>query len=147
MRNRDNHINIWPPGGRYIELCVFGSRTVPAGPPRDVIRFAVVGGEVSLACDRVILAVGQQGSAPAWLGQHGIDLDEGLVVVDPEGRTAATSIYAGGDCGHGPDLISSAAAAGRRAAVAVCDDHRLSMRGNRGVHPNAHPRTIVESTP
>lgn len=88
------------------------------------ILFDVEGASRSVKCNQVILALGQQGSAPDWLSQFGVELDQGQVIVDSDGRTSASKLYAGGDCSYGPDLISTAAAAGRRAAISVCDDSR-----------------------
>lgn len=115
-------------------LAIEGSEAVTA------IRFRVEGNQQLIACDKVILAVGQQGSSPAWLHHYGVDLNAGLVVVDPQGRTGASAIYAGGDCGHGADLISRAAAAGQRAALAVVADHRLTARIKQQLRPRARPR-------
>ena len=79
----------------------------------------------------MIQAIGQQGSSPGWLSQHGVQIQQGQIITDGEGRTSSTVIYAGGDCVHGPDLISTAAAAGRRAALAVYDDFKSGHRRNK----------------
>jgi len=86
------------------------------------VQFDVKGREQAIECDMVILAIGQQGSAPGWLAHYGVKIEKGQVISDEDGRTTSTTIYAGGDCVHGPDLIVTAAAAGRRAALAAYDD-------------------------
>jgi len=87
------------------------------------VHVAVAGGDAALQpCDQVVVAVGQQGSAPAWLAGFGIALDAGQVTVDSDGRTTRAGVYSGGDCVHGPDLIVTATAAGQRAAAAARAD-------------------------
>ena len=76
----------------------------------------------TLACEVVILAFGQQARAPEWLGAYGVVAADGTLQIDAGGRSAHPKIYAGGDCAHGPDLIVTAAAAGRRAAEAALAD-------------------------
>jgi len=49
-----------------------------------------------------------------------------VIVVDANGRTSNPKIYAGGDNGHGPDLVVTAVAAGRRAAQGILDSFTLS---------------------
>jgi len=44
------------------------------------------------------------------------------VLVEPaDGRTSHPQVYAGGDCQRGADLAVTAAADGRRAALAIID--------------------------
>jgi NADPH-dependent glutamate synthase beta subunit-like oxidoreductase len=56
-----------------------------------------------------------------WQNLDGLQTDRaGLIVVDPEtGRTNLRGVFAGGDNVHGPDLVVTAIAAGRRAALAM----------------------------
>ncbi len=93
------------------------------------VRFAVGEGESAtvetIACDAVILAFGQQAAAPGWLEACGVETEYGAVRVDAHGRTSHPRVFAGGDCAHGPDLIVTAAAAGRRAARTVLAQGRL----------------------
>jgi glutamate synthase (NADPH/NADH) small chain len=93
------------------------------------VRFAVGEGEVAtvetLSCDVVILAFGQQAAAPGWLEGCGVETEDGAVRVDAHGRCSHPRVFAGGDCTHGPDLIVTAAAAGRRAARTVLAQWRL----------------------
>jgi glutamate synthase (NADPH/NADH) small chain len=107
----------------HAPLAIEGEAAVKA------VRFRVGEGdtptEQHLACDAVILAFGQQASAPAWLGESGVALEDGALRVDAHGRTSHPRVYAGGDCVHGPDLIVTAAAAGRRAARTLLAQRRL----------------------
>jgi glutamate synthase (NADPH/NADH) small chain len=93
------------------------------------VRFALGEGETttveSIACDLVILAFGQQAAAPNWLEDCGVETEYGAVRVDAHGRSSHPRVFAGGDCAHGPDLIVTAAAAGRRAARTVLAQGRL----------------------
>jgi NADPH-dependent glutamate synthase beta subunit-like oxidoreductase len=93
------------------------------------VRFGIGEGESttaqSLPCDAVILAFGQQAAAPAWLARAGVEIEYGAVRVDAHGRTSHPRVFVGGDCAHGPDLIVTAAAAGRRAARTVLAQWRL----------------------
>ena len=92
----------------------------------DGVRFRVgddpESHDQTLACDAVILAFGQQAHAPEWLGPYGVVAADGTLQIDADGRSAHPKIFAGGDCAHGPDLIVTAAAAGRRAAEAALAD-------------------------
>lgn len=73
-----------------------------------------------IACDTVILALGQQPEPPVWLASLGVASDaRGLIVVDNNGRTGHPAIFAGGDISNGPDLAVTAIAAGRRAAQGI----------------------------
>jgi glutamate synthase (NADPH/NADH) small chain len=84
------------------------------------VRFAVDGGERAVACDRVVLAFGQEPDPPAWLAALGVATDPtGLIRVDASGRTSNPQVYAGGDNTQGPGLVVTALAAGRRAAEAL----------------------------
>ena len=88
--------------------------------------------EKEIACDTIILAVGQA-SDLSFLGEdHGLKITpQNLIAVDPS--TLATSrpgVFAGGDVAFGPRIVISAVADGRRAAVAI-DTHITG----RGVEP------------
>ena len=73
--------------------------------------------------DSAILALGYW--PDPTIGDATPDLEThkwGLIVVDPEtGATSIPGVYAGGDGVHGPDLVVTAVAAGRRAARAIDD--------------------------
>jgi glutamate synthase (NADPH/NADH) small chain len=81
---------------------------------------------ISIPCDAVILAFGQQPAAPYWLEAGGVATEYGAIKVDAHGRTSHPRIFAGGDAVHGADLIVTAAAAGRRAARTVLAEQRLA---------------------
>jgi len=87
------------------------------------------GGEEVINCDVLILAVGQVPQPPAWLEHFDVLTDEqGIIRVDENGRTSNARIYAGGDNTHGPDLVVTAVAAGRRAADGMLDSFRPARR-------------------
>jgi len=78
------------------------------------------GRPVRIACDVLILAVGQRPAEAGWLQALGIATDaQGRIQVDEHGQTTLPGVYAGGDLVHGPDLVVTAVAAGRRAAQGI----------------------------
>ena len=74
--------------------------------------------------DVVIMALGFDMESFPWLGDSNVELGKwGEVVIDPEtGQTSNPKIYAGGDCYRGADLVVTAAADGRRAALAIMEE-------------------------
>lgn len=85
-------------------------------------------GQERIDCDAVIFAVGQLLQPPAWLGRLGVATDaEGRIRIDAQGRTSHPQIYAGGDNTHGPDLVVTAIAAGRRAAGGMLQSFRPAV--------------------
>lgn len=81
------------------------------------------GTEHCVAADVVIMALGFDVAALPWLTGTGIELGRwGEVCIDPAtGRTSHPKVYAGGDCQRGADLVVTAAADGRRAALAIME--------------------------
>jgi glutamate synthase (NADPH/NADH) small chain len=78
------------------------------------------GADEVLACEAAIIAFGQEAAKPDWLKFLGIATDErGFIKVDENGRTSHPKVFAGGDNTHGPDLVVTAIAAGRRASRAI----------------------------
>ena len=106
------------------------------------VRFRTPTGPVTVPADVVVPAFGFEPAAPAWLAAVGVALEEdGRIRVDRRGRTTHPRIYAGGDAAHGPDLVVTAAAAGRRAAEAMLADRspRGRLRGLLGRGGRAAP--------
>lgn len=81
------------------------------------------GSEHCVAADAVIMALGFDVAGLPWLNDTGITLGRwGEVCIDPAtGRTSHPKVYAGGDCQRGADLAVTAAADGRRAALAIME--------------------------
>ncbi|MGZ3438419.1 MAG: FAD-dependent oxidoreductase, partial [Polyangia bacterium] len=93
----------------------------------DKGRFApefVPDSDKEIACDTVVLAVGQMADLGFLGDDHGLALTaQGLISVDA--KTLATSragVFAGGDIAFGPRIVISAVADGRRAARSI-DTH------------------------
>lgn len=91
----------------------------------------IPGSEYSVAVDTVILALGYWpddtlGQTTPGLKTH----DHGLIAAGPGGQTSRPGVFAAGDAVSGPDLVSTALAAGLRAAEAI-DDY-LRSRTRRG---------------
>lgn len=70
--------------------------------------------------DVVIFALGFDMIDYSFLSNNGIDTDKwGQIMVDENYETTKSSIYAGGDCYRGADLVVTAARDGRDAAKAI----------------------------
>ena len=100
-------------------------RTILADPGADGRRRIeeLPGSEHCVAADVVSRALGFDGAGLPWLADAGIALGRwGELLIDAgTGRTSHPKIYAGGDCQRGADLAVTAAADGRRAALAIMD--------------------------
>lgn len=71
-------------------------------------------------CDAAIIAFGQQADSDNWLTELDLATDaRGFICADETGRTSHPKIFAGGDNSHGPDLVVTAIAAGRRASLGI----------------------------
>ena len=83
--------------------------------------------EFIMPAGAVILAFGYQPSPPAWLTEHGVELNQwGLVKAEESLTTHAMQtsnpkIFAGGDMVLGADLVVTAIAQGRAAAHGIMD--------------------------
>ena len=94
-----------------------------------------------LECDAVILAIGQRPETARWMEELGIETDpQGRILVDERGHTAVKGIFAGGDDTLGPDLVVTAAAAGRRAAEGILQWLHPLKRLRWVAHPRHLPR-------
>ena len=90
-----------------------------AGGALVAVRFARPdASEVELACDRVVLAIGQSKLRAIAGALPGVTLDaRGCVVADAKtGRTGNPKVFAGGDCVNGGKEVVNAVAEGRDAA-------------------------------
>ncbi|MGA3210104.1 MAG: FAD-dependent oxidoreductase [Terriglobales bacterium] len=96
------------------------------------------GSEKVLACDTVIMAIGQAPNLEFLRPEDEIQVSpRGLISVNRESlMTTAPGIFAGGDCVFGPRLIIDSVGDGKRAAVGI-DEY---LRGQK--HPE--PRIEVE---
>ncbi|MBI4888467.1 MAG: FAD-dependent oxidoreductase [Acidobacteria bacterium] len=77
--------------------------------------------ERRLACDTIILAIGQTPDLSALAGDPDIAVTpRGLVRVDPRTlQTSVPDVFCGGDLAFGPRVIIDAAGDGKRAALAI----------------------------
>jgi glutamate synthase (NADPH/NADH) small chain len=82
---------------------------------------AVPGSEFEIPCDTAVIAIGYSADPVLREPDLGLELDRaGLVLIDREtGRTNLPGVFAGGDDVNGADLVVTALADGRRAAVAM----------------------------
>ncbi len=95
------------------------------------MRFASEGPAEAIACDLVILALGQVAGHPACMERLGISTDEtGRFLVDDQGRTSHPKFFAGGENANGSDLVVTAVAAGRKAGRQIAAAITASRDGN-----------------
>lgn len=84
----------------------------------------IEGSEALLDADAIIIAFGFQPSPADWLKDHNVDLDEWGRVIAPKAsdnpfQTTNPKIFAGGDMVRGSDLVVTAIAEGRDAALGI----------------------------
>jgi NADPH-dependent glutamate synthase beta subunit-like oxidoreductase len=86
------------------------------------------GSESVIACDTVILAIGQAPRLDFLSPEDGVQVSQrGLIVTDPQSlMTSAPGIFAGGDCVFGPRLIIDSVGDGKRIAIGI--DEYLQQR-------------------
>ncbi len=99
------------------------------------------GTETTLACDSVILAIGQAPDLD-WLepGDAVAASPRGTIAIDAETLvTSAAAVYAGGDVAFGPRNLIDAIADGRRAAASI---HR-QLTGEEPVRPSLATRRLL----
>lgn len=77
----------------------------------------VKGSEFKVDADLIIFALGFISKKSNFLAENGVEIDKfGHIVVNENLETTKPSVYAGGDCQRGSDLVVTAAADGKRAA-------------------------------
>ena len=94
---------------------------------------AIEGSEEVLPATALIFAFGYQPSPPGWFGSLGVDTDDwGLVKAEDRlpGQTSNPSIFAAGDNVRGSDLVVTAVADAREAALSIID-YLESVRAGR----------------
>lgn len=81
----------------------------------------IPGTEKTIACDSVILAIGQAAQLDFLSEADNVEISpRGLIVANPEtGATTASGIYAGGDVVYGPRILIEAVRDGQRAARSI----------------------------
>lgn len=78
------------------------------------------GSEYIEEADIIILALGFDMEAPAFLNEAGINLDKwGGIIINDNYQTSNPKIYSGGDCNRGADLAVTATADGKNAAIEI----------------------------
>lgn len=94
------------------------------------------GTETAMACDTVIMAIGQSAELGLLAGHDDIEVSpRGLIIADAKtGATTAPGVYAGGDVVHGPRILIEAVRDGQLSARAI-DGYiqgRAVVRSTRG---------------
>jgi len=81
---------------------------------------SVKGSEFKVEADVIIFALGFSPSSPTFLAENGIEVNKwGGIEVNENYETSASGVYAGGDCKLGSDLVVTAAAEGKDAALKI----------------------------
>lgn len=103
---------------------------------------AVAGSEHVLACDTLIVAIGQQVDRETLTPADGVETDrKGCVVVDPDTlQTTRKGVFAGGDCVLGPVTLIQAMAQGEIAGRNIARFLRL---GAPAVAPEQHMQRFL----
>ena len=96
----------------------------------------VPGSEFLLEADAVIMAFGFSAHAMPWLDEADIHLsDRGLIKASASSRypyqTSHSKIFAGGDVVRGADLVVTAMADGRKAALGIIDSLGISVQNQQ----------------
>ncbi len=82
----------------------------------------IEGSEYTVEADTVILAIGYWPDPLLGETTEGLETHKwGLIKADENGVTSIPGVFAGGDNVHGPDLVSTAVAAARRAARSMLE--------------------------
>jgi NADPH-dependent glutamate synthase beta subunit-like oxidoreductase len=94
-------------------------RTKPGKPDASGRRSPVLiqGSGFSLKADSVVLALGER--ADLSFLPEGMKRGDGLISIDPWGRTTLPGFFAGGDAATGQGYVSQAIASGKRGAQAI----------------------------
>lgn len=108
-------------------VCAIECVETQLGEPDDSGRRRpqpIEGSEKLIEADAIIIAFGFQPSPASWLADHGVELDQwGLVVApkvaDNPFQTSNPKVFAGGDMVRGSDLVVTAIAEGRDAAMGI----------------------------
>jgi len=107
--------------GELIGINMVKTELGAAGPDGRQRISVIEGSEQCVAADVIIMALGFDTLAIPGLKEAGVELgDWGQLLIDADCcRTSHPRVYAGGDCQRGADLVVTAAADGRRAALAM----------------------------
>ena len=106
---------------RLVALDIAKTRLVASADGRARPE-AIPGSEQRLPATAVIFAFGYQPSPPAWLETLGVGTEEGGLVQTGEqlpGQTSNPAIFAAGDMVRGSDLVVTAIADARQAALSI----------------------------
>ncbi|HYB21125.1 MAG TPA: FAD-dependent oxidoreductase, partial [Thermodesulfobacteriota bacterium] len=96
----------------------------------------IPGTKFLLKADSVILALGER--ADLSFLPEGMRTENGLVAIDPWGRTSLPGFFAGGDTATGQGYVSQAIASGKRSALAI----DRSLKG-QNANPAEDAREVV----
>jgi glutamate synthase (NADPH/NADH) small chain len=85
----------------------------------DAQKQPVPASEHLVEAQLVLLAIGQGKLGALLSSMEGVEVQDGVVVVDERGATGRPGVFAGGDCANGGKEVVNAAAEGKRAAEAI----------------------------
>lgn len=76
--------------------------------------------KIAINIDQAIVAIGQKVGVTDIIGDIGITTDtRGRIIVNKDMSTSISSIYAGGECVSGPDIVVHCIAQGKKASIAM----------------------------
>jgi putative selenate reductase len=132
-------------GGKIVAIrCVRNKLGKPGldGRRRPV---PIVGSELEIPADTVIIAIGQRPEL-SFLDGSGISVSSsGRIIAEEEtGDTGVACVYAGGDATRGPATIIQGAADGRRAAKAICLKLGIDYKQLEVQHPTLSEEDLIE---
>jgi len=80
----------------------------------------IKGSDFRVDADVIIFALGFSSANPNFLAENGIEVNKrGHIEVSEDYETSKSGVYAGGDCKRGSDLVVTAAAEGKAAALKI----------------------------
>ena len=85
----------------------------------DDAKKPVAGGDFTVHCELVLVAIGQSKLGAMLSKLEGVKIDSGRIVTDEHGFTGRAKWYAGGDCRNGGKEVVNGAAEGKAAARAI----------------------------
>jgi glutamate synthase (NADPH/NADH) small chain len=117
-------------------VCVEGITLTRMGENDDGSLEPLAGSDFELACDSVILAIGQATHTHFLAGT--VEMQRGRIVIDRmTGQTSNPKYFAGGDCTNGGREVVDAVADGKRAGIALSAALLATPTGTRGPYANA----------
>ncbi len=105
----------------------------------------ILGAEFEEKAEMILSAIGQEADLRSLPKETGIEVEQALIKVDKNFRTANVKVWAGGEAVTGPAMVIDAIQAGQRAARAIDEAIRLA-NGEKPWMPRKEKRIAVPRT-